>query len=52
MKPAERDTAEGILFTDQYQLTMSQVYFRLGLHERPAQFDHFYRRDPMSSAAW
>jgi nicotinate phosphoribosyltransferase len=36
----------GILFTDQYQLTMSQVYFRLGLHEQPAQFDHFFRSYP------
>lgn len=37
---------EGILFTDFYQLTMSQVYFRLGLHERTVQFDHFFRRCP------
>ncbi len=37
---------DGILFTDQYQLTMSQVYFRLGLHEKPAQFDHFFRSYP------
>lgn len=36
----------GILFTDQYQLTMSQVYFRMGLHEQPAQFDHFFRSYP------
>ena len=28
MKPAARRTAEGILFTGQYQLTMGQVYFR------------------------
>lgn len=46
MKPAEQITAEGFLFTDQYQLTMAQLYFRLGLHERPAQFDHFFRRYP------
>ncbi|MGL4649071.1 MAG: nicotinate phosphoribosyltransferase, partial [Caldilineaceae bacterium] len=38
--------AQGILFTDFYQLTMAQVYFRLGLHERTVQFDHFYRRNP------
>lgn len=37
---------EGVLFTDQYQLTMSQAYFRRGLHERPAQFEHFFRRYP------
>ncbi|MEO5953483.1 MAG: nicotinate phosphoribosyltransferase [Chloroflexia bacterium] len=38
--------AEGILYTDQYQLTMSQVYFRAGLHNRRVQFDHFYRLNP------
>ncbi|HSN76369.1 MAG TPA: nicotinate phosphoribosyltransferase, partial [Anaerolineae bacterium] len=27
-------------------LTMAQLYFRLGLHERPAQFEHFFRRYP------
>lgn len=43
---SRRSTAEGILFTDQYQLTMAQLYFQLGLHERQAQFDHFFRRYP------
>ena len=37
---------QGILFTDQYQLTMAQLYFEHGLHERPAQFDMFFRRYP------
>ena len=37
---------EGVLFTDQYQLTMAQLYFERGLHERPAQFDYFFRRYP------
>jgi nicotinate phosphoribosyltransferase len=46
MRPHHREIAEGILFTDFYQLTMSQVYFRLGLHERTVQFDHFFRRYP------
>jgi nicotinate phosphoribosyltransferase len=46
MNPSDRETAEGILFTDQYQLTMAQVYFRTGLHERQVQFDHFFRRYP------
>ncbi|MFN2220389.1 MAG: nicotinate phosphoribosyltransferase [Anaerolineae bacterium] len=46
MKEADRKTAEGILYTDQYQLTMAQLYFRVGLHERPVQFDHFFRRYP------
>src|SRR5436305_383159 len=46
MKEEERRTAEGILFTDEYQLTMAQVYFRMGLHERQVQFDHFFRSYP------
>jgi nicotinate phosphoribosyltransferase len=46
MKPSERQIAEGILFTDQYQLTMAQLYYRMGLHERHAQFDHFFRSYP------
>lgn len=46
MNESERKTAEGILLTDQYQLTMAQLYFRQGLHERPAQFDHFFRNNP------
>lgn len=41
-----RSAAEGILFTDQYQLTMAQLYFRLGMHEQQAQFDHFFRHYP------
>jgi nicotinate phosphoribosyltransferase len=39
-------TAYGMLFTDQYQLTMAQLYYRMGLHEREAQFDHFFRSYP------
>ncbi len=46
MKQSERQTAEGILFTDQYQLTMAQLYFRLGWHEKHVQFDHFFRDYP------
>lgn len=46
MKTTDRDTAEGILFTDQYQLTMAQLYFRAGIHEKRAQFDHFFRSYP------
>ncbi len=46
MKESDRRTAEGILFTDQYQLTMAQLYFRVGLHEKQVQFDHFFRRYP------
>ena len=36
MKYSEKRIAEGILLTDQYQLTMTQLYFRLGLHEKQA----------------
>lgn len=46
MKSADRATNEGILFTDFYQFTMAQLYFRMGLHDRPAQFDHFFRSYP------
>ena len=41
-----RDLAEGILFTDQYELSMAQLYFRMGLAEREARFEHFFRRYP------
>jgi nicotinate phosphoribosyltransferase len=46
MKQKALQTASGILLTDQYQLTMAQLYFRMGLHEKNAQFDHFYRSNP------
>ena len=36
----------GALTTDLYQLTMAQVYFRLGIHEQRAQFDHLFRSYP------
>lgn len=41
-----RTLTEGFLFTDQYQLTMAQVYWKHGLHERPALFDYFFRDYP------
>ena len=44
-----RDLAEGFLFTDQDQLTMAQLYFRHGLHEKNAQFDYFFRSRSMTS---
>lgn len=46
MKSADRQTAEEILFADQYQLTMAQLYFREGIRDQPAQFDHFFRKYP------
>ncbi|MBN2304126.1 MAG: nicotinate phosphoribosyltransferase, partial [Anaerolineae bacterium] len=46
MNHTEQQIAEGILFTDFYQLTMAQLYFRMGLHEKHVQFDHFFRDYP------
>ena len=46
MNNDQRNLAEGVLFTDLYQLTMAQVYFRLGIHEKTAQFDYFFRSYP------
>ena len=46
MKASDRRTTEGILLTDEYQLTMAQLYYRMGLHEILAQFDHFFRSYP------
>ena len=46
MKASDWQTMEGILYTDEYQLTMAQLYFRQGLHEREARFDHFFRNYP------
>lgn len=46
MKWQEQRRAEGILYTDMYQLTMAHLYYRQGLHETTAQFDHFFRSYP------
>lgn len=46
MNQQKRKTAEGILFTDMYQLTMAQLYYRMGLHEKQVQFDHYFRNYP------
>jgi len=46
MNGADRAIAEGILFTDEYQLSMAHLYYRLGLHEKRVQFDHFFREYP------
>jgi nicotinate phosphoribosyltransferase len=46
MSRIDHATMRGILYTDQYQLTMAQLYYRLGLHEVEVQFDHYYRRNP------
>lgn len=38
--------SRGALLNDQYQLTMAQLYFRHGLHESEARFEHFFRGYP------
>jgi len=46
MNRKDHSIAKGILFTDQYQLTMAQLYYRMGLHEKTVQFDYFFRNYP------
>jgi nicotinate phosphoribosyltransferase len=46
MKFKESLLAEGALYADFYQLTMAQVYFQLGIHEKTSQFDYFFRSYP------
>lgn len=44
-KTAQR-LSQGFLFTDQYQLAMAQLYYRMGLHEKQSLFEHFFRAYP------
>ncbi len=46
MKSSQKPVAEGFLYTDQYQFTMAQLYYRMGIHDLTAQFDHYYRSNP------
>ena len=46
MSKFNNNITRGILFTDQYQLVMAQLYFKNGIHEREVQFDHFFRNYP------
>ncbi len=46
LKKFDQKVTEGILFTDQYELVMAQLFFKMGLHERKVQFDHFFRHYP------
>ena len=39
----DQKISEGILFTDQYQLVMAQLYFIHGEHEKRVRFDHYFR---------
>lgn len=46
MNATERTAAEGFLFTDLYELTMTQLYHQRGMAATPAQFDYFFRSAP------
>lgn len=41
-----QDLAGDALLVDHYQLTMAQLYFRQGLHQHRARFEHFFRSYP------
>ncbi len=42
----DQNVLGGVLGTDQYQLTMAQLYWKKGLADRHVQFDHFFRDYP------
>ncbi len=46
MNPEQEKVATGILYTDQYQLTMAQFYYQTGLHDNEVQFEYFFRNCP------
>ncbi|MFW6414096.1 MAG: nicotinate phosphoribosyltransferase [Verrucomicrobiota bacterium] len=46
MNEEAKNLMEGFLFTDQYQLTMAQLYHKLGYHEEIVQFEYFFRDYP------
>lgn len=46
MNKRARQLAEGFLYTDMYELTMAQLYFRNGMHDTRAQFDFLFRSYP------
>ncbi|MGE5432063.1 MAG: nicotinate phosphoribosyltransferase [Syntrophomonadaceae bacterium] len=46
LRKFDRTITEGILFTDQYELVMAQLYFHLGLQDKRVVFDHFFRKYP------
>jgi nicotinate phosphoribosyltransferase len=46
MNDADWKAVEGVLCVDLYELTMAQVYFRQGIHENRALFEHSFRSYP------
>lgn len=43
-----KEIPDPALYTDMYQLTMGQGYFRNGLYNKQASFDFFFRKAPFS----
>ncbi len=46
MNSKQQNISRGILYTDQYQLTMAQFYYQMGQHENEVQFEYFFRKPP------
>lgn len=46
MAKGDRRLETGFLFTDHYQLSMAQLYFREGLADKRVAFDYFFRAYP------
>ncbi|MFP4160066.1 MAG: nicotinate phosphoribosyltransferase [Desulfobacterales bacterium] len=46
MNSRQKSLAEGMLYTDMYELTMAQLFFRMGMHEMNVHFEHFFRKYP------
>ena len=46
MAPLPTGLRRGILGTDAYELTMAQLYLRMGLAARTVRFEHFFRSYP------
>ncbi|MGM0568247.1 MAG: nicotinate phosphoribosyltransferase [Elusimicrobiota bacterium] len=46
MKHSKHKISEGVLFTDFYQLSMAQLYFKQGIYDKEARFDYFFRSYP------
>jgi nicotinate phosphoribosyltransferase len=46
MRESKIEFSENFLFTDLYQLTMAQLYWRTGICDKRVQFDYFFRSYP------
>ncbi|MFW6011073.1 MAG: nicotinate phosphoribosyltransferase [Desulfosalsimonas sp.] len=46
MNARQHGLSEGALYTDMYELTMAQLFYRMGMHEMNVHFEHFFRKYP------